>query len=86
MPESRDEPAAEMASSEPRPLLEEAAYEASKLKELGWSRTATRVRPLKGWFGLAHESEIFTGKVDVHGTRRVLEQVERMERAALADE
>lgn len=62
-------------AADPRELLDEYLYESAKLKELGWSRTATRIRPLKGWFGLAQESRVLTNKVDVEGTRRVLSQV-----------
>jgi hypothetical protein len=66
---------ASVTVSEPRPLVEETAYESAKLKELGWSRTATRVRPLKGWFGLAEQSKVLTSRVDLDGTRRILERV-----------
>ena len=66
----------ESSQSEPRPVVEEHVYEANKLKELGWSRNAVRVRPLKGWFGLAQQSQILTSKVDVTGARRVLERVQ----------
>jgi hypothetical protein len=58
-----------------REVLDEDAYEAAKLRELGWSRSARRIRPLKGWFGFARESKVLTNKVDVDGTRRVLEQL-----------
>lgn len=60
-----------------RVVVEEHAYESAKLKELGWSLTARRIRPLKGWYGLAQESSVLTNKVDVEGSRRVLEQVRK---------
>jgi hypothetical protein len=74
------------AVAETRAMLDEEVYESSKLKELGWSRTARRIRPLKGWFGLAQESRILTSKVDVDGSRRVLEQVRQLSSPAPAEE
>jgi len=73
-------------ATEARAVVEEDVYESAKLKELGWSRSARRVRPLKGWFGLAHESNILTNKVDVDGTRRILERVREVGSPSVAEE
>lgn len=72
-------------ASEPRVVLEEDAYESNKLKELGWSTRATRVRPLKGWFGFSQQSGILTSKVDLEGANRVLEQVRKAEPPPVPD-
>jgi hypothetical protein len=71
---------------EVRKMVEEHVYESTKLKELGWSRTATRIRPLKGWFGLAHRSKVLTNKVDVEGSQRVLEEVRQAQVSSSAEE
>ena len=74
------------AAAEPRAVVEEQVYESAKLKELGWSRTATRIRPLKGWFGLAQESKVLTSRVDIDGTRRILKQVREVKPPAAIEE